>query len=27
MDLDSLSDEQLRTLISRLQEICAEFRA
>jgi hypothetical protein len=26
MDLDSLSDEQLRTLISRLQEICAEFR-
>jgi hypothetical protein len=27
MDLDSISDEQLRTLISRLQEICAEFRA
>lgn len=25
-DLDPLSDEQLRTLISRLQDICAEFR-
>lgn len=26
IDLDPLGDEQLRTLISRLQDICAEFR-
>jgi hypothetical protein len=26
MDLDSLSDEQLRTVIMRLQDICADYR-
>ncbi|MCZ8076668.1 MAG: hypothetical protein O9341_21330 [Paucibacter sp.] len=26
MDLDSLSDEQLCTVITRLQDICAEYR-